>query len=197
MLTRSTLARGDFCPSSRPTKRDSLRTKLRFASYALRLARNSRARSGQNFASRNLEARVGIEPTHKGFADLSLTSWVPRLESQSIPKLFALVCCASAQSRAERSAQLPVRAAGISWPGVAHLSFSYLSRANEGRKSRGTADSTTVPLPQQARSLQCFTCRNKPVARSSTAAGPRQRQPCWRRRKSAERGTLRFLKTPN
>ena len=27
----------------------------------------------------NLEARVGIEPTHKGFADLSLTTWVPRL----------------------------------------------------------------------------------------------------------------------
>src|SRR6202051_3177362 len=28
---------------------------------------------------RELEARVGIEPTHKGFADLSLTTWVPRL----------------------------------------------------------------------------------------------------------------------
>ena len=28
---------------------------------------------------RNLEARAGIEPAHKGFADLSLTTWVPRL----------------------------------------------------------------------------------------------------------------------
>jgi hypothetical protein len=34
-----------------------------------------------------LEARVGIEPTHKGFADLSLTTWVPRLNLTSIAKL--------------------------------------------------------------------------------------------------------------
>jgi hypothetical protein len=34
----------------------------------------------------DVEARVGIEPTHKGFADLSLTTWVPRLE-QEIPAL--------------------------------------------------------------------------------------------------------------
>ena len=26
-----------------------------------------------------LEARAGIEPANKGFADLSLTTWVPRL----------------------------------------------------------------------------------------------------------------------
>ena len=29
-----------------------------------------------------MEARVGIEPTHKGFADLSLTTWVPRPDSK-------------------------------------------------------------------------------------------------------------------
>src|SRR5579863_8847617 len=33
------------------------------------------ARSGQ----KGVEARAGIEPAHKGFADLSLTTWVPRL----------------------------------------------------------------------------------------------------------------------
>ena len=30
-----------------------------------------------------MEARVGIEPTHKGFADLSLTTWVPRLAAHT------------------------------------------------------------------------------------------------------------------
>jgi hypothetical protein len=35
-------------------------------------------------SSKGLEARVGIEPTHKGFADLSLTTWVPRLGRASL-----------------------------------------------------------------------------------------------------------------
>src|ERR1700753_3268057 len=34
---------------------------------------------GRSRLAEILEARVGIEPTHKGFADLSLTTWVPRL----------------------------------------------------------------------------------------------------------------------
>jgi hypothetical protein len=36
-----------------------------------------------------LEARVGIEPTHKGFADLSLTTWVPRLSGPTMLKTLA------------------------------------------------------------------------------------------------------------
>ena len=39
-----------------------------------------------HFITEMLEARVGIEPTHKGFADLSLTTWVPRLNLLIIAK---------------------------------------------------------------------------------------------------------------
>ena len=36
----------------------------------------------KTFRFGDLEARVGIEPTRKGFADLSLTTWVPRPRKQ-------------------------------------------------------------------------------------------------------------------
>ncbi len=39
-----------------------------------------------------MEARVGIEPTHKGFADLSLTTWVPRLGLGLINPSVLLKC---------------------------------------------------------------------------------------------------------
>src|SRR5277367_3805060 len=35
---------------------------------------------------KDLEARVGIEPTFRGFADLSLTTWVPRPYSNQRPR---------------------------------------------------------------------------------------------------------------
>ncbi len=37
---------------------------------------------------KELEARAGIEPAHKGFADLSLTTWVPRLGPGSSHSAF-------------------------------------------------------------------------------------------------------------
>ena len=44
-----------------------------------RVAQRNQCRQLSQNKRQKVEARVGIEPTHKGFADLSLTTWVPRL----------------------------------------------------------------------------------------------------------------------
>ena len=60
----------------------------------------------------NLEARVGIEPTHKGFADLSLTTWVPRLIGTLLEILLPLrgLRISPGGSDAAKTAQLGYRA---------------------------------------------------------------------------------------
>ena len=47
--------------------------------YNFRYSGKMRSPLAGAISLQRLEARVGIEPTHKGFADLSLTTWVPRL----------------------------------------------------------------------------------------------------------------------
>jgi hypothetical protein len=49
---------------------------------------------------KRLEARVGIEPTYKGFADLSLTTWVPRpLLSKNVQRYLTALATAYALQR--------------------------------------------------------------------------------------------------
>src|SRR5438445_7517001 len=52
-----------------------------------------------------MEARVGIEPTHKGFADLSLTTWVPRPEIKVDQDAKKLLRCPAALPNMQRALQ--------------------------------------------------------------------------------------------
>ncbi len=54
-----------------------------------------------------MEARVGIEPTHKGFADLSLTTWVPR------PKVWTPYPCTHGADQGHRKGVLLERETGV------------------------------------------------------------------------------------
>ncbi len=51
-----------------------------------------------------LEARAGIEPAHKGFADLSLTTWVPRLDVELLCLPYRLLGPKSSPRKATWSA---------------------------------------------------------------------------------------------
>src|ERR1700729_1679930 len=80
---------------------------------------------------KNLEARAGIEPAHKGFADLSLTTWVPRLGPGRKPELLhsavhLVDCC---RGDAEWSGRRDLNSRPSPWQGDAlPLSYSRLTQ---------------------------------------------------------------------
>src|SRR6202020_1923739 len=76
-----------------------------FSEYQARMVHYEKAlREGGLLKSENLEARVGIEPTHKGFADLSLTTWVPRLDTSKLSCSARKIQCSPYVGRSFRGA---------------------------------------------------------------------------------------------
>jgi hypothetical protein len=79
---------------------------------------------------KGLEARAGIEPAHKGFADLSLTTWVPRLWQGRLGYLILILFAPFHRSqsgwrrRAEWSGRRDLNSRPSPWQGDA-LPLSY------------------------------------------------------------------------
>src|ERR1035438_8608362 len=83
------------------------------------------------FCGEKLEARAGIEPAHKGFADLSLTTWVPRLGRAALKKIAPCRRSQPGQSRrAEWSGRRDLNSRPSPWQGDA-LPLSYSRRLQD------------------------------------------------------------------
>ena len=100
-----------------------------------------------DFAWESLEARAGIEPAHKGFADLSLTTWVPRLGPGLGPvsSHFAVHLVDCCRGGAEWSGRRDLNSRPSPWQGDA-LPLSY-SRLTQIRVYRAAETGSNRQLP--------------------------------------------------
>ena len=126
-----------------------------------------------------MEARVGIEPTHKGFADLSLTTWVPRLGQEiliqaAFEKPVRRCAPGRDQSRADWSGRRDLNPRPSPWQGDAlplsysrWVLFEYIGRVCSGQRRPTSIMARTCGGPVSYSLIQGLTGCNPPAPYTS------------------------------
>ena len=107
-----------------------------------------------------LEARVGIEPTYKGFADLSLTTWVPRLghtvyRNRAVLSAGKLAGVSLGPSGAENQLRSVVAALGMAdWSASRRMSSQIQRRPPKGGRYNFKCNGTRCEIGARCRNWE-------------------------------------------